>query len=118
MTAFVSWVFRGARVGRLQEDPEPVAAWAAKQPDISEVKVEPLQDCLEHFERLCNEHDLTFHFSDDGSVWRRGQWEYDRIRAMAKRLGPEHADTCKSIWNAVAKQKIHSDHWEQFAWRE
>ena len=36
-------------------------------------------DDLEEFAVMVNGHDLTYAYSDDGSVWRNGQYQENRI---------------------------------------
>jgi len=49
------------------------------------------------FQRLVNEHDVSYDYSDDPGVWRRGSSEKTRILQLAEEL-PE--ETVISIWNA------------------
>ena len=52
---------------------------------------------LKEFEDMVNRHDLTYDYSDDGSVWRAGLASENRIKAAAKLLPIEDV---KRIWNA------------------
>lgn len=64
------------------------------------------------FRQMCERHDLTYQYSDDGESWRRGIASEDEIRKAAK-LVPDHA----AIWNSVVDTKIVADHREPFYWR-
>ena len=67
----------------------------------------------ELFTQMCAAHDLTYMYSDDGSVWRRGQLQYDAIQRAAKQLGPSAVE----IWNAEVTKAIGANHREQFLWK-
>lgn len=58
---------------------------------------------LEEFAQLVRQHDLTYNYSDDGSVWRRGQAAYDRIVTASKQFPRE--DVVR-IWNAEVDRKL------------
>jgi hypothetical protein len=58
---------------------------------------------LEQFAKLVRDHDLTYAFSDDHSVWERGQRERDVIVAAAKDLPREEV---VRIWNAEVDRKL------------
>ena len=85
-------------------------AWTHPASDFA---FEPLQPCLEHFERLVHRHDLTFAFSDDPRAWRLGQDSYNRITAMAKLLPQEEV---ARIWNAWVDGMGWSDTTEAKRW--
>ena len=69
---------------------------------------------LEDFRRACEHHDLTYSYSDDGSVWRRGSTDHARIRRAAEKF--DRADV-ERIWNAVVDTKLVPDCRSQFYWR-
>ena len=72
------------------------------------------EEAKEHnFKIACQKHDLTFNYSDDHSVWKRGQAQLDAIREMAKNLGQEKAT---KIWNEVIDTKMRPESREQFYW--
>jgi hypothetical protein len=52
---------------------------------------------LRAFEALVRSHDVSYNYSDDGCVWRRGQAQRDKILEMAKELPAEEVER---IWNA------------------
>jgi hypothetical protein len=66
------------------------------------------------FEKLVAEHDLTYNYSDDGSVWRRGQAQRDEIVALAKEL-PE-ADVIR-IWDAKVDRTLVESVRKDWYWR-
>lgn len=70
---------------------------------------------LEDFRRACVAHDLTYSYSDDHSVWRRGSAAYGRIREAAKKFP---AEDVARIWNAVVDTKLVESARSQFYWRE
>lgn len=43
---------------------------------------EPPAMCLREFYNLCEAHDWTYQYSDDGDVYRAGQEEYKRISSL------------------------------------
>lgn len=49
------------------------------------------------FREMVRKHDVSYNYSDDHSVWKRGQAQYDKIVAYAKQnLTKEDASR---IWN-------------------
>lgn len=69
---------------------------------------------LEEFTKLVNGHDLTYSYSDDGGVWRRGQAQRDAIRELAKELPREDVER---VWNAMVDRSLVPDAREPFYWR-
>lgn len=69
---------------------------------------------LEEFREACARHDLTYSYSDDGEVWRRGSANEDRIRKAAEKFPREDVER---IWNEIVDQKMREDYCEQFYWR-
>lgn len=47
---------------------------------------------LNEFWKMLRNHDWTYEYSDDGSVWRRGQKQYDEIQNAVKNGTSEHRD--------------------------
>ena len=45
---------------------------------------------LEDFTVLCNNHDWTYEYSDDHSVWKRGSAQRDVLVAICKEGGAEY----------------------------
>lgn len=70
---------------------------------------------LEEFEALVNSHDLTYDYSDDGSVWRAGQAQYAKIKEAAKTLPIEDV---KRIWKAKVDKTLVEGARENFYWRD
>lgn len=69
---------------------------------------------LEEFEIEVNKHDLTHEYSDDHSVWRRGNAHYGVIRAAANTLPREDVER---IWNAMVDKRLTPEGRAQFYWR-
>jgi hypothetical protein len=69
---------------------------------------------IEEFKTLVCRHDLTYEYSDDGSVWRRGREQRAKIEAAAKNFPREEV---VKIWNAEVDRKLIPDAREQFYWR-
>jgi hypothetical protein len=57
---------------------------------------------LNQFWKMLQSHDWTYEYSDDGSVWRRGQQQLDAIRAVVEHGTDEH----KELFNQ----------WSEYAW--
>jgi len=54
---------------------------------------------LEEFRQLVDNHDLTFSYSDDSQMWRRGQAQLDAILSLGKKLSAAgHGEECTKIW--------------------
>lgn len=69
---------------------------------------------LAEFERMVAEHDLTFEYSDDGAVWRRGHASLARIVDAAKYLN--RTDVVR-VWNAAVDRKIAEGMRAPFYWK-
>lgn len=70
---------------------------------------------LAEFEAMVNRHDLTYSYSDDGSVWRRGLASEKAIREAAKQF-PK--DDVERIWNAMVDRFIIEDARKHFYWKD
>ena len=67
----------------------------------------------EQFRKLCESHDLTYDYSDDGRVYSKGKDEYDTIRAFANNnLTRVEA---AQIWNSVVESKLRFNR-EEYYW--
>jgi hypothetical protein len=66
------------------------------------------------FREMCVRHDLTYDYSDDGSVWRRGRESYAAVREAAKLLPREAA---VRIWNEVVDTKLVVRARSEFYWK-
>lgn len=69
---------------------------------------------IDEFKEMVRNHDLTYSYSDDGEVWRRGQARYDAICKAAKDLPPEEVER---IWNAEVDHKLLEHARSTFYWR-
>lgn len=56
-----------------------------------------LEQRIELFRKLVRQHDITYDYSDDGSVWRAGSAAHTRILQLRETI-PD-AIACE-IWNA------------------
>ena len=68
----------------------------------------------DEFARMVRNHDLTYSYSDDGEVWRRGKARYDAIRKAADSLPREDVER---IWNAEVDRKLLEHARSTFYWR-
>jgi len=55
------------------------------------------------FEEMCRDHDLTFEYSDDKTVYRRGRAEKEAILAYARTMDRKKA---VEIWNKCVDEKM------------
>jgi hypothetical protein len=69
---------------------------------------------LDRFRTMCQRHDLTYNYSDDGSVWRRGEASLAEVLRVARTLPLE--DVAR-IWNEVVDTKLVERARPQFYWR-
>lgn len=69
---------------------------------------------IKQFKDMVSNHDLTYSYSDDGAVWRRGQAAKDAIVALAKTLDRE---ICVEIWNAKVDKTLSPDFRAPFYWK-
>jgi hypothetical protein len=67
----------------------------------------------DEFRNLCVNHDLTYQYSDDGAVWRRGNERLAVIQAAARELTRE---TAVRIWNETVDTKVSAGYRESFYW--
>jgi len=57
---------------------------------------------LDAFQKLVANHDITYSFSDDNRVWKRGRESMDKIHQMFQDLvkeDPANEEKCIKIWN-------------------
>lgn len=72
-------------------------------------------DRLNQFREMCQNHDITYTYSDDGSVYRRGETQYKEIVEFSKSLS--HEDAVK-IWNEVVDKKfLHERDRADYRWK-
>lgn len=69
---------------------------------------------LEDFELMVKEHDLTYSYSDDGRVWRKGEAERSAIVEFSNLLP---RDKVVEIWNKWVDRKIGEGYRDNFYWR-
>ena len=65
------------------------------------IKITKLDSLWKTLEELLKTHDWTFDFSDDHSVWTRGNEERERLRSLALALGEHDAERVSNLWNAL-----------------
>ena len=65
------------------------------------IKITKLDLLWKTLEELLKTHDWTFDFSDDHSVWTRGNEERERLRSLALALGEHDAERVSNLWNAL-----------------
>jgi len=70
---------------------------------------------IKEFEEMVNRHDLTYDYSDDGSVWRAGLASENRIKEAAKQFPIEDV---KRIWNTMVDKKLIEEARKPFYWKE
>lgn len=69
---------------------------------------------IEDFQRAVDNHDLTYDYSDDGSVWRNGQAQYSRITRAAEKFPREDVER---IWNAKVDRSLVESARAPFYWK-
>jgi hypothetical protein len=69
---------------------------------------------LAEFEAMVANHDLTFEYSDDSEVWRRGHQSLARINDAAKYLN--RTDVVR-VWNANVDRRLAEGARDAFYWR-
>lgn len=70
---------------------------------------------IELFRGMCKAHDLTYAYSDDSRVYRRGRDQYAEIKEAAKKLPP---DVAARIWNEAVREKLLPGGESDFLWKE
>lgn len=71
---------------------------------------------LDQFRAACVAHDLTYSYSDDGGVWRRGEAARRAIEEAAKQF--PRAEVVR-IWNETVDKKISQEgDRKSFYWKE
>ena len=69
---------------------------------------------VEQFTQMVKNHDLTYMYSDDGAVSRRGFESLQAIKTAAKDLDPR---VVKTIWNAEVDKCLAEGYRKDFYWR-
>ena len=70
---------------------------------------------LDEFRKLCENHDLTYSYSDDNRYYEAGRRQYSEITSAAKQL--PRADAVR-IWNEVVDRKLKPEGRGLFYWTE
>lgn len=70
---------------------------------------------IEEFEKLVNNHDLTYSYSDDHRYWSAGVAQEKIIIEAAKSFPVEDV---KRIWNAAVDRKLIEGCREPFYWKD
>jgi hypothetical protein len=76
-----------------------------------------MTDKFEDFAVMCRRHDLTYEYSDDHSVWRKGSQSWDAIRRTYNAMNEYDKSVAKEIWNEVVKTKLKPDYADQWLWK-
>lgn len=66
------------------------------------------------FEQMCEAHDLTFEYSDDGRCYNKGRKSLSDIRYFAASYLTRET-TC-FIWNRMVTKKVNPDYVKDFLW--
>lgn len=75
---------------------------------------------LQAFEKLVNQHDLTYSYSDDQRAWRRGADSIKAILAMKEALikeDPANEAKVVEIWNKNVDKNISQNQRSQWYWK-
>lgn len=68
----------------------------------------------ETFRELCEAHDMLYTWSDDGSVYKRGEEQYADIVEFSKTIPRSVA---VQVWNQTVEKKLRQDMWEDYKWK-
>jgi hypothetical protein len=69
---------------------------------------------IEKFKTMVKNHDLTFSYSDDGEVYRRGSESLSKIKKIAETLPREEV---VRVWNEIVDGKLAVGFRETFYWK-
>lgn len=72
-----------------------------------------LRDMVREFDAAVERHDLTFQYSDDINVWRRGNKQLEELLEMASKL-PRSKTV--PIWNKWVDKKIAEPYRKDWYW--
>jgi hypothetical protein len=72
------------------------------------------EDRESKFAAAVRQHDVTFEYSDDGAMWRRGSDQRNVIRSMATFLSEGFV---KSTWNKRMDEMFTADEAPRWYWR-
>lgn len=73
-----------------------------------------IEDKVKKFRELCEAHDLTYDFSDDSSVYSRGEQQYKEIVELSKQI-PRNIS--RQIWNQTVEKKLLEHAWKDYKWQ-
>jgi hypothetical protein len=68
----------------------------------------------EIFRNMCQAHDLSYVYSDDGKVYSNGEKQYKEIMEFSKKLP---LDEAKTIWNEMVEKKVIKHCWGEYKWK-
>lgn len=72
-----------------------------------------MKTIVEQFETMCRQHDLTYEYSDDHSVWQRGSQSLAEVERFA-RENFEDKSEASAIWNRIVDEKLLEGYRDQF----
>jgi hypothetical protein len=73
-----------------------------------------MSDLQQTFRDMCEKHDLTYTYSDDGRTYSKGEAEYKAIVEFSKKIPREMA---VKIWNETVEKKMQSFVWDEYKWK-
>jgi hypothetical protein len=73
------------------------------------------QTPIEKFQELVDDHDLTFDYSDDINMYRRGLAQLKEIKELAKELPIE---SVRAIWNNKVDRYLVENARAPFYWKD
>lgn len=76
------------------------------------IQAEERNRLLDEFIGLVQAHDVTYQYSDDGVVFRRGRQQRQEIIDLSNRIGREH---CVPVWNYLMQEKFGANA-DEFMW--
>lgn len=68
---------------------------------------------VDKFREMVQSHDITYEYSDDQRVWKKGSMERAAINAARKELGDE---ICAPVWNEKV-MKMDKDVQKIYLWK-
>ena len=69
----------------------------------------------QEFKQMVRRHDLTYDYSDDGSVWHRGAASENAIRDMARQFPTEDV---RKVWDEMVDRFLMKEARQPFYWKE
>lgn len=83
--------------------------------DILRYRELPLEERKAIFEHAVRYHDVSYDYSDDGGVWRRGSAVHTDINSMRNALPDDFAVT---VWNARMDQYFVPEEAPRWHWTQ